>query len=58
MDQQTFNKQSPDNPQDRCSHRCDYYYNCSGGCGCGTHQPCEHVKRKPTGAQDKRGGKQ
>ena len=29
-----------------CSNECGFYYNCKGGCGCGTHEPCRLAKRK------------
>ena len=25
---------------------CRYYSTCPGGCGCGTHEPCELAKNK------------
>lgn len=30
---------------------CRYYYNCPGGCGCGTHEPCKMAKRKTEGTK-------
>lgn len=39
----------------KCSGKCEVYYNCKGGCGCGTHEPCAHAIHKAKGGGENAG---